>query len=90
VPTVSIENDRVRVTEWRFAPGAVTGHHCHEYAYVAVPLTTGTLATSGSAGVATASLVAGEPYFRPTGVEHDVVNANAVEFVFVEVELKAS
>ena len=57
VPTVRIENDRASVTEWRFAAGAVPGHHCHEYAYVAVHLTTGTLATSGSAGVATASLV---------------------------------
>lgn len=24
-PTVFIDNERVRVTEWRFAPGAATG-----------------------------------------------------------------
>ena len=65
LPAVRIEDDRLRVTEWRFAPGAVTGHHRHEYAYVVVPLTTRTLAISGSAGVASAAIVVGEPYFRP-------------------------
>ncbi|MCY3830662.1 MAG: cupin, partial [Rhodospirillaceae bacterium] len=30
VPTVMIEDERVRVTEWRFAPGAATGYHVHE------------------------------------------------------------
>ena len=88
VPTVTIDNDRVRVTEWRFAPGAATGPHRHEYAYVVVPMTTGTLASTGPAGAATAALVTGQPYFRPAGVEHDVINANPHEFVFVEIELK--
>jgi len=36
VATVKVDNARVRVTEWRFAPGAHTGHHRHEYAYVVV------------------------------------------------------
>jgi beta-alanine degradation protein BauB len=31
---------------------------------------------------------AGKPYFKSEGVEHNVVNANAYEFVFIEVELK--
>ena len=43
VPTVQIDNDRTRVTEWRFAPGAATGFHRHEYDYVIVPGTTGKL-----------------------------------------------
>ena len=89
VATVKIDNARVRVTEWRFAPGAATGLHRHEYDYTVVPLTTGRLAISGPAGESTASLVAGEPYFRTAGVEHDVRNANAFEFAFVEIELKA-
>jgi quercetin dioxygenase-like cupin family protein len=88
VPTVKIDNDQVRVTEWRFAPGAHTGHHRHEYPYVIVPMTTGALASLSAAGEASASLTTGEPYFRPAGVEHDVVNQNATEFVFVEIELK--
>jgi quercetin dioxygenase-like cupin family protein len=88
VPTVSIDNDRVRVTEWRFAPGAATGVHRHELDYVVVPLTTGRLAITGPGGDSVAELVAGAPYFRAAGAEHDVRNANAFEFVFIEIELK--
>jgi mannose-6-phosphate isomerase-like protein (cupin superfamily) len=33
-------------------------------------------------------LAAGQSYARNVGVEHNVVNPNAHEFVFVEVELK--
>ena len=88
VPTVKIDNEAVRVTEWRFAPGAHTGHHRHEYDYVVVPMTTGVLAISSAAGEATAPLTIGEPYFRPAGVEHDVANPNATQFVFLEIELK--
>ena len=88
VPTVTIDNERVRVTEWRFAPGTTTGPHRHEWAYVVVPLTTGRLVATGPAGETVNELVTGRPYFRPAGVEHDVRNANAFEFVFVEIELK--
>ena len=88
VPTVKIDNDQLRVTEWRFAPGAATGYHRHEYDYTVVPMTTGRLEITGPTGATTASLVTGEPYFRTAGVEHDVRNANAFEFVFLEIELK--
>jgi quercetin dioxygenase-like cupin family protein len=88
VPTVRIDNDAVRVTEWRFAAGAHTGHHRHEYPYVVVPLTTGPLAIASATGDTTARLATGEPYFRPAGVEHDVANPNPTEFVFIEIELK--
>lgn len=88
VATARIDNERVRVTEWRFAPGATTGFHRHEYDYVVVPMTTGRLASTGPAGDSVAELVIGLPYFRPAGVEHDVRNVNAFEFVFVEIELK--
>lgn len=88
VPTVQVDNEMVRVTEWRFAPGANTGHHRHEYPYVVVPMTTGRLALISAAGAASGDLVTGQPYYRPAGAEHDVRNANAFEFVFVEIELK--
>ncbi len=89
VPTVQIDNDRTRVTEWRFAPGAATGWHRHEYDYVVVPQTTGKLRILGQDGAESMSeLTAGIAYFRPIGVEHDVINANDFEFVFVEVEFK--
>jgi beta-alanine degradation protein BauB len=88
VPTVQVDDATVRVTEWRFAPGAATGWHRHEYPYVVVPMTTGRLAITGADGEATADLVVGRSYARGAGVEHDVRNANTFEFVFVEVEIK--
>jgi len=87
--TVQIDNAHVRVTEWRFVPGAATGHHRHEYPYVVVPLSTGRLELLGPEGAASADLVTGRAYFRPAGVEHDVRNPNAFEFAFVEIEWKA-
>jgi quercetin dioxygenase-like cupin family protein len=88
VSTVQIDNDRVRVTEWRFAPGASTGWHRHEHDYVVVPLVTGRLALAGPGGSTVADLLAGRSYFRAAGVEHDVTNPNAFDFAFVEIELK--
>ncbi len=88
VATVVVDNERVRVTEWRFAPGAHTGPHRHEYPYVVVPMTTGPLAIRGAAGDSMTQLTAGAPYYREAGVEHDVINPNAGEFVFLEIELK--
>ena len=88
-PHVFIDNERVRVTEWRFAPGAATGWHRHEMDYVVVPMADGELELVGPAGERTRALLKqGVPYFRNAGVEHDVINADAVEFAFVEIELK--
>lgn len=86
--TVLIDNERVRVTRWQFAPGAATGWHRHEYDYVIVPLTDGTLELLEPDGDRHTQLETGVPYFRETGVEHDVVNANDYEFTFIEIELK--
>jgi quercetin dioxygenase-like cupin family protein len=88
VPTPLISNERVVVTEWRFAPGAETGWHVHGMDYVVVPQTTGKLLLETKEGDRSAELSVGRPYFRPAGVEHNVVNANDYEFVFIEVEIR--
>ena len=90
VPTLQIDNERVRVTEWRFAPGAETGHHTHGMDYVVVPMTTGTLLLETPEGELRSPLVAGVSYTRRVGVTHNVVNDNPHEFSFVEIELKAA
>lgn len=90
IPTVFIDNDRVRVTEWRFKQrGDNTGWHRHGYDYVVVPLFDGQLEidTGGKERVI-APMRNGVPYFRNTGVEHDVINGNDFECAFVEVEIK--
>jgi quercetin dioxygenase-like cupin family protein len=87
--TQQIENGRIRVTEWRFAPGAETGEHIHEYDYVVVPGLDGVLRIELPDGSETlAELKAGVSYFREKGVHHNVINANDFEFSFVEVEIK--
>lgn len=86
--TLQVEDDRVRVTEWRFPPGAATGFHRHEMDYVVVPMTSGTLLLKTAEGENTAELTAGQSYARKAGVEHDVINVNEYDFVFVEVEIK--
>jgi beta-alanine degradation protein BauB len=86
---VQLDNERVRVTEWRFAPGTATGFHRHEHDYVVVPLTTGALVLLENDQERESKLTAGGSYFRPAGVEHDVVNASDSEVAFVEIELKS-
>ena len=88
VPTIQIDNDRVLVTKWHFAPGAQTGDHVHGLDYVVVPLTTGTLRLVEPEGTRDVELLAGASYARLTGVAHNVINVNDHEFVFVEIELK--
>ena len=82
-----IENERVRVTEWRFAPGAATGFHRHEYDYVVLPMTSGELLLKEPGGDRPVALAVGKPYYRGKGVEHDVVNGDDHEIVFIEVEI---
>ncbi len=89
IPTVQIDNDRVKVTEWRFAPGAATGWHRHGMDYVVVPLLDGKLRiVEPGGGERVVELKRGASYARLEGVEHDVVNANDFEYAFIEIELK--
>lgn len=88
VPTVQIDNERALVTEWRFAPGAETGWHTHNMDYIVVPGTSGNLLIESSSGNAVSQLQQGVSYTRSAGVEHNVVNDNDEEFVFVEIELR--
>ena len=84
---VQVRNERVIVTEWRFAPGAETGHHVHAHDYVVVPLTSGALRLEEHAGAREVRLETGVSYARAAGVAHNVINANAFEFRFIEIEL---
>lgn len=88
VATVQIDNARVIVTEWRFAPGAETGWHRHGHDYVVVPQTDGELLLETPEGQKTAPLVAGQAYSRVVGVEHNVINNSAHEVVFIEIEIR--
>lgn len=82
------ENERVIITEWRLAPGAETGWHRHAHDYVVVCLSAGTLLAETATGNIETALAFGQAYARPAGIEHNIVNPNAEEFAFIEIELK--
>ena len=88
-PTLLVETDRMRVTEWRFAKrGDNTGWHKHGYDYLVVPMFDGVLDIDLPDGKRMqAELRNGVPYERKAGVEHDVINGNDFECAFIEVEL---
>ena len=86
---VLIENERVRVTAWTFAPGQATGMHRHELDYVVVPVSGGVFTvTSPDGTTADMQQLAGRAYARVAGAEHDVAETGSRQAVFVEVELK--
>ena len=87
--TLLIENARVKVWEWSFqGKGDNTGWHRHEHDYVVIPLFDGELHIDLPSGErVTAPMQNGVPYFRETGVEHDVLNGNDFPCRFIEVEV---
>ncbi len=88
VPIVHVDDDRFKVTEWQFAPGAETGWHVHGHDYVIVPLADGILGLQEPDGLRReAPLTQGVPYSRRVGVAHNVTNAGAEPLAFLEVEV---
>ena len=88
IPTTQIDNDRVIVTEWRFAPGAETGWHTHGHDYVVVPTISGMLHLETPEGLKEFPLIAGQSYTRGAGVNHNVINASTHEVAFIEIEIR--
>lgn len=88
--TRQIEDERIIVTRWDFAPGAETGWHRHPHDYVVVPLVNGVMRLETSDGSHESAVQAGMSYRRSAGVEHNVINAGASDFAFVEIEIKSA
>ncbi len=87
--TVLIDDDRVTVTRWDFAPGAETGWHRHGMDYVVMTVTPCSfLLEEPGGGSRRVEMEAGVSYRRDEGVEHNVVNGGNEPMAFIEVELK--
>lgn len=87
--TEIINDARVRVTRFDFAPGAETGWHRHEMDYVITTLTLCEMGLEDSQGdLHQVRVEAGTSYRRDAGVEHNVINCGVAPMSFVEVELK--
>lgn len=89
VATQMIDDDRVRVTRFDFAPGAQTGWHRHGMDYVITAITDcPMLLEDPDGGTRKVLVAAGTAYRRSEGVEHNVINDSDAMMSFVEVELK--
>ncbi len=88
VPTVQADNDLTRVTEWRFAPGAIASNHIHQHDYAIVYLNTGQLLVTEPDGETIDDMKAGTSDCYEAGDEHAVKNINDHEIAFIEVEFK--
>lgn len=86
--SVQIDNDQVRVTKWDFPPGTQTGLHTHDYDYVVVPVSAGTLTVQTDDGEFPNPLTPGASYQRAAGTTHNVVNETEDLCSFVELEFK--
>ena len=89
-PTVQEDNDRVRVTEWRFQPGGRDRvPRSQKWTMSWCQAAMADLKLVSPEGEETfADLKHGQSYFRKAGVHHNVINASDYEFAFVEIELK--
>lgn len=84
-----IDDARVRVTRFDFAPGAETGWHTHAMDYVITTLTDCRMALESPDGEVTRVTVPqGTSYRRDAGIEHNVINDGDAPMSFVELELK--
>lgn len=86
--TVLVDDERVTVTRWDFAPGAETGWHTHALDYVVVPLTDCAFLLDEPAGQRRVDVAAGAAYSRLLGVSHNVINGGDKPMSFIEVEHK--
>lgn len=87
--TILVDDDRVRVTRFDFAPGAETGWHRHGHDYVITAITEcPMLLEEPGGGIRRVIVPAGSAYRRSEGVWHNVVNDGDQTMRFVEVELK--
>ena len=84
-----IDDARVRVTRFDFAPGAETGWHRHGLDYVITAVTDCHMVLEEpGGGTREVTVEAGTSYRRDEGVEHNVINGGEAPMAFVEVELK--
>jgi quercetin dioxygenase-like cupin family protein len=88
VATILVDDERTRVTRWDFEPGAETGHHVHGMPYIVVPITDMHVQVEEPSGVSERRVAAGAAYSRPSGVEHNIINASELPMAFIEVEIK--
>ena len=82
------DNARVRLVRYTLPPGSVTGWHTHTLDYVIVPYADARVRVDTPTGSVEAEMHADQPYFRPAGIEHNVISLMPEPFSFLEIEIK--
>ncbi len=84
-----IDDDRTRITHWVLKPGQQTGWHLHDYDYVTIQESEGTLWLEHADGTErTVEYVPGTAAAISAPVEHNAVNIGDVDIVVTEIEYK--
>jgi quercetin dioxygenase-like cupin family protein len=89
VGEVLIDDEKTCITRWRFAPGAQTGWHRHEWDYVTIHGSGGRLQLENAAGdIMNIDYVEGSHRAFDAPVTHNAKNVSDVEVVALEIEYK--
>lgn len=87
--TTLLDDDRTRITHWVIKPGQQTGWHLHDFDYVTIQQSEGTLYMQFADGTdRTIHYVPGTAVAIPAPVEHNAINAGDVDIVVTEIEYK--
>ena len=87
-PTITIDNEKVKVADWRMGPDTQIGHHVHALDYLVVALSEGELTIATEDEEIAFPLEVGTTVFGNRGDAHDVLNRANKEVRFLEIELK--
>lgn len=84
------EDERTKITRWRFPPGTQTGWHFHKYDYVTLQQSGGKLkleSRDGAEKIVDYEEGAAAAYSAP--IEHNATNISEVEVRVTEIEYKS-
>jgi len=87
--TLMLDDDNTRITQWVFAPGDQTGWHRHEWNYVTVQQSGGSLLLQGADGTKKQVVYEdGRTLSWTAPAEHNAINISDVEVRVLEIEYK--
>ena len=87
---IRLDNDEVRVTEWRLSPGAAMERRYHQSDAITVSLTCGRLRVVQAKDESILTMLPGQIIARKAPCETRVINDGNEPVEFVEVELKGT
>lgn len=87
--TILFEDDKTKITSWRFEPGTETGWHHHNYDYVTIQKSGGCLRLENDAGdikLIDYEMDRTAAYSAP--IKHNATNVSDEEVRVIEIEYK--